>query len=196
MLNKFLQPITKFPYLWKNWKYLRSSPDYLPDPRLVISKHMKWQSSFTDTTTYNGLEPDDYDIGICHTHPVDFDYIKDQCFFYDDKSKMWFSMYYTSTHLDKLTAEIEKINPLAIWTSPRRSVTFRIRKTLIQQDSIREGTKTAVASERLAQMGYYSVLKNKYFTSNEEYLVARVGTARAVLDELELEAEEDFSNEL
>ena len=195
MLNKYLQPITKFPYVWKNWKYMKNMDFYLPDPRLVISRHMKWQPSFTAVTAYNGLEPDDYSAGICHTKPVDLPFVKDQCFFYDAKLDLWFSMYYMTDEI-KLNEELHKLNPLAIWTNPRRTATFRIRKTLIQQDSIRDGTKTAVASERLHQMGYYSVLQNKYFTGNEDYLIARVGVARAASDELEQETEEDFSNEL
>jgi hypothetical protein len=44
-------------------------------------------------------------------------------------------------------------------------------------------------------MGYFSVLKAKYFTGYEHYVDTRVGVARAAPDELEFDIEEDFSNE-
>jgi len=196
LLNKFKEPVTAYPYSWKNWKYFRPADQYLPDPRAVISKHIDWTLTFVERpTSCPGIEPHDYTLGICHDKPVDIDYIKDQCFFFDKKTQMWISMYYftdNNTAL-KFNRELIKIQPLALWTNPKRSRIPRKKKTLIELDGFKSRkVKTAVASERLAQMGYYSILKDKYFHGNEEYVDARVGIARAVSDELEDEIEEDF----
>jgi hypothetical protein len=59
----------------------------------------------------------------------------------------------------------------------------------------RPNCKTAVATERLAQMGYFRVLQDKYFIGNEDYLLTKVGTARATTDDLDFEVEEDFYDE-
>ena len=198
MLNKFKQPVTVFPYVFKNWKYFRPA-EYLPDPRAIISKHIDWTANWIyQPSSWVGMEPDDYTHGICHTKPVELPFVKDQCFFYLQKFDMWFSMYYLEEdeHINLLNRELIKLQPLALWNTPKRkNFDKKPKKTLIEREFTRPNSKTGSAAERLFHSGYYTKLKDKYFTGNEEYLFTRVGTARAVADELEFEDEDDFINE-
>jgi hypothetical protein len=196
--NKLKQEITVFPYVFKNWKYFRPA-DFLPDPRAVIARQMDWNASWDiQPSPWNGMEPDEYTHGICHSKPVDLPFIEDQCFFYVQKFDLWCSMYYIDKdeHANLLNREVIKLQPLAIWNTPKRKhFTKKVKKNLIQREFKRPNSTIGSAAERLFQMGYYSVLQDKYFTGNEEYLFTRVGTARVVADELEFEDEDDFINE-
>jgi len=74
------------PPLSRNWQYINQDLSGLVDPRLVITKHMSWAQPLGKDSTWNGVEPDNYNLAIYDTKPHDFVFMQHQCFYRLDRS--------------------------------------------------------------------------------------------------------------
>jgi hypothetical protein len=169
------------------WQYIKDDSLELPDPRIIITRHIAWQMP-ADLSLYSGAEPDNYNFCIFDTKPYDLKFIQHQCWYkvdYTIKRQQitgWFSLYVAEERLQSIlfNREILKIQPTAVWRYPRAKL-LRPKKTQLQREKFHHNSKGGILTteERLYQQGYYENFKNKYF--DDERFLKVVGTPRGAV---------------
>lgn len=167
------------PPLSRNWQYINQDLSGLVDPRLIVAKHMTWALPTGKDSTWNGVEPDNYNLAIYDTKPHDFVFMQHQCFYRLDrtfnyrKCRGWMSLYVAEERLQTIlfNREILKLQPLAVWKYSQ-SKPIRIKRTLLDRENNynNRSSDNFSTEERLFQMGYYENLQNKYFDGDEKFI--------------------------
>ena len=78
----------------------------IPDPRVVIARHIGWSKPLGVDTTYCLPEPDNYNYAGLQNKPMNCPFIEDQVFYMDTRTKKWWSVYYVPE---------KQINDFLIW---------------------------------------------------------------------------------
>lgn len=159
------------------------------DIRAAVAAYMGWVKSYRTISDSTGLEPDNYNKGVLALKPVDCPFVRDAVYYKDLKTNKWWSIYYVPPEQEQeFLAWVDKQLIEEYWfhTSPGP---IRSRRPLMWVRNNRSGLTD---NERLYTMGYYEELSRKYFSQGlEDWLLTRVGTARADIHlyNFELESE-------
>lgn len=171
------------------WKYLDPHLKGLADPRLTITRHMEWTMPMGKDSSWNGVEPDNYNLAIYDTKPHDFVFMQHQCFYRLDKHihykkcNGWISLYVAEERLQTIlfNREILKIQPLAFWKY-QGARPIRKKRTLLDRENnySNRSHDNFSTEERLWQTGYYENMRVKYFDGDEKFIKV-VGTPRGAV---------------
>lgn len=150
------------------------------DPRIAIARHIGWIKPISNETEFSLPEPDHYNYAGLASCPIDCEFIADQVFYQDKKTKLWWSVYYvTEQDNDAFLDWSESIEFIQCWT-PFRSSRMRNRRGLLYvKGKVADYNQTD--NERLYTMGYYEKLKSKYFDDDTKIVDSLLGSARASL---------------
>ena len=158
----------------------------LPDPRLVISRHINWDSPKFAATTWSQPEPDNINRAICHDRPHQIAGISNQIWYRDTEKNRWYSCFYLRPEEMVLFEEyIRDCEYFAVWTggkvTPMRRRLSRV-ETEIKNTQGRQQSSLHTVDERLIEMGMMAGLKELGVT--DEYIRERVGEVRPHLRNL------------
>jgi hypothetical protein len=159
----------------------------IPDPRLVIARHIGWSRPLSTETTYTTPEPDNYNYAGSHQRPIDCEFIKDQVFYFDNRSQRWWSVYYVQDEqvTDFLTWA-EQQNFEFCWRSYHRTNKLRNRRRILH---FRLNSPEQTDNERLFNMGYYDQLQTEFNLDISE----RLGPPRKNMPIYEQVIEDDYT---
>lgn len=173
------------------WTY---GPEYdhdveLPDPRLVIAKHIGWKKLHTPETEYRTPEPDNYNRAVFANTPIDCTIIEDQVIYYNKSTKSWITvMYVPDEQIIEVDSWIEQCRPQAHWVHLRAPKIKPERGMLWCRGNINENSQTD--NERLYTMGYFDEFKVKYFSDDTTYVDSLLGEVRTSIKNLQPEVGE------
>jgi len=162
------------------WTY---GPEYqgirdLPDPRILIARHIGWKKLHSPETEYSIPEPDNYNRAILAHIPIDCSIIKDQVFYkYKDS---WVTLLYVPLEqCSQVDNWIRQCRPMAVWCHLKPPKIKPQRGMLWARENISDNNMTD--NERLYTMGYFEDFKVKYFNDDATYVDSLLGSARAIL---------------
>ena len=175
------------------WKYLDPHLKGLIDPRLVITKHIEWNLPMGKDSTWNGVEPDNYNLAVFGKQALDCPFVDNQVFFYNARFNGWFSM---CCEQDKqliadYIAWAKRQIIIAYWHYPKAQKVRTTKKLL--EDYRKSQTPILTVNERLFQLNYYDKLK--YKCDNEFIVERRIGKPRQVALESQQEVESQYDLE-
>jgi hypothetical protein len=165
-----------------NWTYGSNYLELhnLPDPRIIIARHLDWHRPTINITDFTIPEPENYNRAIYTQQPIELTWVKYQVIYKEPYRPGWI----TACYLD-IDESIEfdvwaKQNDMTYWRHLRPSNVRRQRPMLE-----RGATKADLSlDERLLTQGYYKNMVVKYFDGDPQIVKSRLGEARASLADL------------
>lgn len=155
------------------WKFIDTSINRLPDPRVSIAVLTAWAPVKSDNRQRPGVEPDNYNFAVFDKQPHDLKFVEHSAFYLSQNHGLtgWFSVYVVEERLQAVlfNREMLRIQPQAIWRYSRAKPVRPVKPILTENvNGLNKHNMTP--EERLWSMGYYENLQRKYFDGDEKFI--------------------------
>lgn len=165
----------------------------LPDPRIVLSKHIDWQYPGATDTNWSFPEPDNINHAVLADRYHFIPFLKNQIWYKDQYLNAWISLY--SVPLAQLIEYENYLQQLPVWATwrSRREQQPRQLLTWIERDikncmGVRQKLQVTL-DERLYALGQIERLTD--LGASKEYLDQRIGVPRNLTTEVEEVTEDE-----
>jgi hypothetical protein len=155
----------------------------LPDPRIPIVHHIKWQppqygalpvKGYTD---WSSPEPDVFNYAFFAGQPIECPFVENQIWYYEPYHQGWFSVYYVKDEMKLAWARWFIQQPfIAHWAVFKQSQLRKTRPLLMEKKRKTKDYDMGL-NERLHEMDFYSLLLNKVEEGAKFSVIQRIGEA-------------------